>query len=471
MTSFRYNLSARTTFIILGAIEALVFFVSAYLAIALRFNTLDVHSEAILTNFGSPLLKATFFSLLHVLGMIALGQYQAEQYRDSSSFTYIVSKIIVSMMLVSLMMIILFYLVPAVDMGVRAALLAVSFSVLAIIALRKLFLMLADTDFFCTRVLIFGTGERAASLYQNQMTTAANTYKIVGFVSSPNQSHTVPEEMIVNVDTSLLTIARQFGVNEIVLAMDDRRREFPTKELLECKMAGLIIADPTTFLEQQEGKVNLQHLNPSWMIYGSGFSNSPFKDIAGRIFDILSSLLILALTLPILVPTAFLIALESGFRDPVFYRQVRVGKDGDHFKLLKFRSMRVNAEQGGAVWASQNDNRVTRIGSFIRKYRIDELPQILNILKGDMRLVGPRPERPEFVEQLSTSIPMYPYRHSVKPGLAGWAQLKYPYGASEEDAYQKLQYDLYYIKNYNLVMDFFILLQTIEVVLFGKGAR
>jgi sugar transferase (PEP-CTERM system associated) len=471
MTSFRYNLSARTTFIILGAIEALVFFVSAYLAIALRFNTLDIHSEAILTSFGSPLLKATFFSLLHVLGMIALGQYQAEQYRDSSSFTYIVSKIIVSMMLVSLTMIILFYLVPAVDMGARVAVLAVSFSVLAIIGLRKLFLMLADNDFFCTRVLIFGTGKRAASLYQGQITNAANAYKIVGFVSTPNQSQVVPEEMIVNFDTSLLTIARQFGVNEIVLAMDDRRREFPTKELLECKMAGLIIADPTTFLEQQEGRVNLQHLNPSWMIYGSGFSSSPFKGIAGRIFDLLSSVLILALTLPILVPTAFLIALEGGFRDPVFYRQVRVGKDGEHFNLLKFRSMRVNAEQGGAVWASQNDNRVTRIGSFIRKYRIDELPQILNILKGDMRLVGPRPERPEFVEQLSGNIPMYPYRHSVKPGLAGWAQLKYPYGASEEDAYQKLQYDLYYIKNYNLVMDFFILLQTLEVVLFGKGAR
>jgi len=175
---------------------------------------------------------------------------------------------------------------------------------------------------------------------------------------------------------------------------------------------------------------------------------------------------------PVMAIAAFLIASESNFRHPVLYRQERVGLDGKTFTLMKFRSMRVDAEKDGkAVWASQNDNRITAVGKFIRKTRIDELPQILNILKGDMRLVGPRPERPEFVEDLATKIPYYKKRHTVKPGLAGWAQLKYPYGATEQDAYEKLQYDLYYVKNHNVVMDFFILLQTIEIVIMGKGAR
>jgi len=236
-------------------------------------------------------------------------------------------------------------------------------------------------------------------------------------------------------------------------------------------MAGLDITEPVTFLEREQGKVNLALLNPSWMIFSDGFTVSLIKTALSRLFDIVASLTILILTAPFLLITALLIALEDGFREPIFYRQERVGKNSQPFQLLKFRSMAVNAEKNGAQWAAKNDARVTRVGRFIRKVRIDELPQIINILKGDMRLVGPRPERPEFVHKLSKTIGMYSQRHAVKPGLAGWAQLKYPYGATEEDAYEKLQYDLYYIKNANPVMDFFILLQTLEVVLFGKGAR
>ena len=237
-------------------------------------------------------------------------------------------------------------------------------------------------------------------------------------------------------------------------------------------MAGISIIEPHSFLEREQGKVNLKLMNPSWMIYSDGFTASRFKAFISRTFDLIASISILLITFPILLLTAFLISLEGGFKEPIFYRQVRVGLDGKQFNLLKFRSMTVNAERNGtAVWATQNDSRVTKVGSVIRKCRIDELPQILNILKGDMRLVGPRPERPEFVNKLSQSIAMYTQRHSVKPGLAGWAQLKYPYGASEADAYEKLQYDLFYIKNSNLIMDIFILLQTLEVVIFGKGAR
>lgn len=471
MATFRlFNNHVKSIFIVLGLLEAILFFSSVYLAVAIRFNTLSLNPELIPFSFGPIFPKAVFFSVLHVLGMIALGQYQAEQYRGNNDFASMVSRVVVSMMLVSLAMIILFYFLPSFRMGRGVTALAVSSSMFCVIILRRLFFLLADKDIFSSKVLVFGTGERAASLIGDE-SEATQAYKIMGFISTPSQARSVPEDKIIELDDSLLKVARKLDINEIILAMDDRRREFPTKHLIECKLAGIRIIDPVSFLEREQGKVNLKHMNPSWMIYSEGFSSTRFKQIIGRGFDILASLLILILMLPILAITAFLISLESKFMEPVFYRQARVGKDGKVFNLLKFRSMKVNAEKNGAVWATQNDARVTMVGSFIRKCRIDELPQIINILKGDMRLVGPRPERPEFVDKLSQSIAMYAQRHAVKPGLAGWAQLKYPYGASEEDAYEKLQYDLFYIKNSNLVMDFFILLQTIEVVIFGKGAR
>jgi len=218
--------------------------------------------------------------------------------------------------------------------------------------------------------------------------------------------------------------------------------------------------------------LRLDMLNPSWMIFSEAGIRGGVGNMLSRMFDISLSFIILSFMFPILILTAILIYIESGFNGPIFYRQTRVGQDGKNFDLLKFRSMIVNAEKKGeAKWASQSDSRVTRVGKFIRKVRIDELPQLLNIFRGDMSIVGPRPERPEFVEKLEKKIPFFQARHSVKPGLAGWAQLKYPYGASEEDAYNKLQYDLYYVKNHSIFMDAFILLQTVEVILLGKGAR
>lgn len=472
MATFKlFNNHVKSIFIVLGLLEAIIFFSSVYVAVAIRFNNFSLDPALIPASFGPIFPKAVFFSVLHVLGMIALGQYQAEQYRGNNDFASMVSRVVVSMMLVSLAMIILFFFLPSVQMGRGITALAVSSSMISVIILRRLFFLLADKDLFRSKVLVFGTGDRAASLLADESDAASQTYKIMGFISTPSQARAVPDDKIIELDDSLLKVARKLAINEIILAMDDRRREFPTKHLIECKMAGIRIIDPVSFLEREQGKVNLKHMNPSWMIYSEGFSSTRFKEIVGRAFDIFASLLILLVMLPILLITGFLIALEGKFVEPIFYRQQRVGKDGKVFNLLKFRSMKVNAEKNGAVWAKENDNRVTVVGSFIRKCRIDELPQIINILKGDMRLVGPRPERPEFVDKLSQSIAMYAQRHSVKPGLAGWAQLKYPYGASEEDAFEKLQYDLFYIKNSNLVMDFFILLQTIEVVIFGKGAR
>lgn len=321
-------------------------------------------------------------------------------------------------------------------------------------------------------MLVFGVGRNAASLLvRDEGNLPTSSYAVVGFIATPEQQRYVPEEMVLGVKDSLLALARQNGVSEIVIALDDRNENYPAQQMLDCKLSGINVTDPISFLEREQGEVNLSHLNPAWMVFSDGFRGSRIKSALSRTFDVASSLFILGLTGPILLLVTFLIALEGGFREPILYRQQRVGKNGQIFELLKFRSMRVDAEKNGAQWAGQNDARVTRIGRVIRKLRIDELPQIVNILKGDMRLVGPRPERPEFVEQLSQTIGYYQQPHSVKPGLAGWAQLKYPYGASEKDAYEKLQYDLYYIKNANPVMDFFILLQTLEVVIFGKGVR
>jgi len=227
-----------------------------------------------------------------------------------------------------------------------------------------------------------------------------------------------------------------------------------------------------TFLERETGRVHLEVLNPSWIIFAEGFRRDGVRQLTKRIFDIVASLLLVLITWPAMLLTMLAIAIEEGPRAPMLYRQLRVGLDNQAFEVLKFRSMRVDAEgDGRARWATGSDDRVTRVGRFIRKVRIDELPQIFNVLRGHMSFVGPRPERPEFVAKLAESIPYYDERHYAKPGITGWAQICYPYGSSEKDSLEKLQYDLYYVKNHSMLFDLMILLQTVEVVLLGKGAR
>ena len=242
--------------------------------------------------------------------------------------------------------------------------------------------------------------------------------------------------------------------------------------MLECKLHGLDVIDLLSFFEREQGKLPLDILRPDWLIYSDGFEKGAFRDVMKRLFDIGASLLILLITWPFMLLAVIAIKFEEGRHAPVFYRQVRVGYLGKPFEVLKFRSMTVNAEkEGGAQWATEGDSRVTRVGGFMRQTRIDELPQIINVIRGDMSFVGPRPERPEFVGQLSDAIPYYMERHAVKPGITGWAQVCYPYGASMDDSVQKQEFDLYYIKNHTIFLDMLILAQTAEVVLFGKGAR
>jgi len=241
--------------------------------------------------------------------------------------------------------------------------------------------------------------------------------------------------------------------------------------LLECRLAGIEINELPSFLERETGKVRLDVMNPSWIIFGEGFRASPLQRALERGFDVFASFMLLVIALPFMLLAVIAIKFEDGWQAPILYRQRRVGRYSEPFDVLKFRSMSVDAEKDGAVWAVQDDPRVTRVGAVIRKTRIDELPQLFNVLRGDMSFVGPRPERPEFVEQLEQTIPYYRERHTVKPGITGWAQLCYPYGSSEKDALEKLQYDLYYVKNRSLLFDLAILVQTVEVVLWGKGAR
>jgi sugar transferase (PEP-CTERM system associated) len=254
--------------------------------------------------------------------------------------------------------------------------------------------------------------------------------------------------------------------------MEDRRRGFPIAEFLECRFAGIDVTELLTFLERETGRVAIDVLNPSWLIFGEGFRRNPLRLLTARSLDLLASAMILLVFLPAMLLTALAIKLEEGWSAPILYRQARIGMGGVAFDVLKFRSMRTDAESSGeAQWAQAADPRTTRVGNVIRKLRVDELPQIFNVMRGDMSFVGPRPERPEFVAQLSERIPYYVERHCVKPGITGWAQLCYPYGSSERDALEKLQYDLYYIKNNSLLFDLAIIVQTVEVVLMGKGAR
>jgi sugar transferase (PEP-CTERM system associated) len=333
---------------------------------------------------------------------------------------------------------------------------------------------MARDNAFKRRVVVYGAGRRAASLMQLPMRRDQRGLNIVGYIPSvgeDGEAGAVPTERCIELRTSLHEYCRANAISEIVVAMDDSRWGIPFNAFLECRLAGVTVTELTAFLERETGKVRVDLAHPSWAMFASGFRRNSWQSQLERIVDVSASLLLLAASWPVMLVTVLAIKLEDGFSAPVLYRQVRVGERGHPFQLLKFRSMREDAERDGARWAVQNDTRVTRVGRVIRKLRIDELPQILNVLGGQMSLVGPRPERPEFVSHLDRTIPFYCERHTIKPGITGWAQLCYPYGADETDAAEKLQYDLFYVKNRTMLFYLAILLQTVEVVLCGKGAR
>jgi len=322
-----------------------------------------------------------------------------------------------------------------------------------------------------TRIMIFGAGT-AAVVVGNTLRAADPNADIVGYVAGPNEREpAVPANEILALDDTLPSMAQRLGVDEIVVALTERRAgSMPLRQLLDCKASGTKVYDLNTHFEKTLGQIRIDYLSASWLIFGDGFNQGAWRTAVKRVFDIFCATTLILLTAPIMLVTAVLIKLESA--GPVLYRQERVGQNGRTFSIAKFRSMRTDAEKDGKPrWASANDDRVTSVGHIIRRLRIDELPQLLNVLRGDMSLVGPRPERPFFVDQLTQEIPFYALRHSVKPGVTGWAQVRYPYGATVEDSQEKLQFDLYYVKNHTLFLDLVVLMETVGVVLTGKGAR
>jgi sugar transferase (PEP-CTERM system associated) len=332
---------------------------------------------------------------------------------------------------------------------------------------------LAGEQLFKQRILVYGAGRRAASLMQKQADDTLGAFKAIGFIPAVgDEPSAISTERRVELHgSSLLEYCHGHGVAEIVVAMDDPRAGFPFEAFLECRLAGIAVTDLTEFLESETGQVRIDLVHANWMVFSNGFQRNSLQSHLERLVDVAASLTLLALTWPIMLLTVIAIKAEDGPLAPVLYAQVRVGERGQPFQLFKFRSMREDAERDGARWAAANDDRVTRVGRVIRKLRIDELPQIVNVLNAQMSLVGPRPERPEFVSQLNTKIPLYRERHTIKPGITGWAQLCYPYGSNERDATEKLQYDLFYVKNRTLLFYLAILVQTVEVILWGKGAR
>jgi sugar transferase (PEP-CTERM system associated) len=328
-----------------------------------------------------------------------------------------------------------------------------------------------DHTGFRQRVLVYGAGQRAAALLKLRRRSDTRGFSIEAFLPAEGDAQVMNDARVQPPNTGLLECAKDSRIDEIVVAMDDRRVGFPVGALLDCKFAGISVIDLLTFLERETGKVRVDLVNPSWLIFSEGFDSASRKThFASRAMDVVVSTVLLILTAPIMALVALAVVIDDGL--PVIYRQRRVGYGGRTYWLYKFRSMIKAAEADGAPkWARTDDQRVTRVGGILRKLRLDELPQLVNVLRGDMSLVGPRPERPEFVERLSLTIPYYQERHVVKPGITGWAQLCYPYGSSDHDAMEKLQYDLYYIKHKSLIFDLMVLLQTAEVVLWGKGAR
>jgi sugar transferase (PEP-CTERM system associated) len=319
------------------------------------------------------------------------------------------------------------------------------------------------------RILVVGAGPRAAAI--ERLAEEQRDYGFVpaGFVPAPNEHPAIRAGRILPADEPTVNLARRLGVAEIIVAVSDRRG-LPLDSLLQCRLEGIAVRDYSTFWERETGKVLVENLDPSWLVYSDGFAIGQLGRFLKRQLDVVTSSLCLVFVLPLLLASAIAIWLDSP--GPVLYMQTRVGHRGREFEIIKFRTMCVGAETAGVPqWAAAQDSRITRVGAVLRRLRIDELPQLLNVLKGDMSLVGPRPERPVFVKQLSAAIPYYSERHRVRPGITGWAQINYQYAASEEDAKEKLSYDLYYIKNYSVGLDLLVLLRTLQAVLWPVGVR
>ena len=449
--------------LLLGAIDFVLLLVAAEAGWALRMWQIEGQFDS----EGAPLPNMLVFALVLQTAMLSVGVYGVEAMQSAR---FAVARLLVAVGLGIILLSLVFFMFPPVAFWRSSLLYATLIALMSMAGIRILFRDLLGGERLKRRVLVLGAGPRAARIEALARTEGAG-FAVVGFVAM-NDGAPVVGGAVNRADlASLPGHLLKLGAGEVVLALEERRNALPLNDLLRVKTTGVHVHDFSTFLERETGRVDLDSVNPSWLIFSDGFSSGRRLSSAGkRLFDVIVSLAILVVAVPVIAIAALAVKLES--HGPAFYRQRRVGLYGQTFDLLKIRSMRVDAEVGGkAVWAQKDDPRVTRVGALIRKVRIDELPQAWSVLKGEMSFVGPRPERPQFVADLEARLPYYAERHVVKPGITGWAQINYPYGSSVEDAREKLEYDLYYAKNYTPFLDILILLQTLRVVLWPDGAR
>jgi sugar transferase (PEP-CTERM system associated) len=447
----------------LALVDLCLLIAAAETAWVIRANQIGMEVDYIGNRFW-PL--ATFAASVQLAAM-AVGVYSQESLQ---SLRFAVARLIVAVSLGVIFMAVMAFALPGMTLWRSNSLYAMGLA-FGYLGLSRLILgSLIGGESFKRRLLVLGAGKRAQRIKDLEARPGSG-FVVVGFIAMDEAKRIIPEAINRSAIYNLADFVVRLGASEVVLALEERRNALPLQDLLRIKTTGVHVNDISSFLERETGRVDLDSVNPSWLIFSDGFSSGRrLSGIAKRLFDIVASAVLVALTFPIILLFALLVKLES--RGPAFYRQQRVGRYGVPFNVIKLRSMRQDAEaEGKAIWAAQDDPRVTRVGWFIRNVRIDELPQTWCVLKGDMSFVGPRPERPEFVADLEAQLPYFAERHMVKPGITGWAQINYPYGASIDDSRQKLEYDLYYAKNYTPFLDLLILLQTARVILWPDGAR
>jgi sugar transferase (PEP-CTERM system associated) len=416
---------------------------------------------------GNRLWPLFTFALSVQFAAMAVGVYGPDALQ---SLRFAIARLLVAVSLGVIFQSIMAFALPGMTLWRSNSLYAMGLAFVFLALSRAVLGSLIGGEAFKRRLLVLGAGKRAERIKALEAKPGSG-FIVVGYIAMNENKRVIPEAINRDAIYNLADFVVKMGASEVVLAIEERRNAIPLDDLLRIKTTGVHVNEISSFLERETGRVDLDSVNPSWLIFSDGFSSGRrLSGIAKRLFDIAVSLVLVLFSAPIILLFAILVKLES--KGPAFYKQERVGLFGQPYFINKLRSMRTDAEvEGKAVWAKKNDSRVTRVGKFIRMVRIDELPQTWNVLKGEMSFVGPRPERPEFVTELESQLSYYAERHMVKPGITGWAQVNYPYGASIDDARHKLEYDLYYAKNYTPFLDILILLQTIRVVLWPEGAR
>lgn len=449
--------------VLMGLIDFILLFISAEAAWQIRTSQIGVD----IGNFSDRVIPVFSFAILQQVAMISVGVYGTDAVLR---LRFAMARLAVAVSLGVIFLSVMFFLLPGSTLWRSILLYAMIMAIVSLVANRIILGGILGTGAFRRRLLVLGAGRRAQRI-QELGERPDSGFVVVGFVGMGDGEHAIEEAINRSAIRNFAKYVENLNVTEVVLALEERRNALPLQDLLRIKTTGVHVNDLSSFFERETGRVDLDSVNPSWLIFSDGFSSGRWlSTIAKRLFDVIASLILLALFLPVIGIFALLVRLDS--KGSAFFRQERVGLYGQTFHIVKLRSMRNDAEiDGKAVWATENDPRITRIGRFIRKTRIDELPQAWSVLKGEMSFVGPRPERPEFVSDLETKMRFYAERHMVKPGITGWAQINYPYGASIEDSRHKLEYDLYYAKNYTPFLDILILLQTLRVVLWADGAR